>query len=148
MAYAALSYPAGNLADHLRPSTVYAIGLGFFALGYLGLALAPGLPLAIAVLVLCGGFNACADGVGRTWISNLAPGAAQGTAQGLYQGATGIGVLLAGVRAGLSWGLRGRCPPGGVPLRARTVRVCHTKPTGSTCPGLDEPSLARVHGVR
>jgi MFS family permease len=109
-AYAGLSYPAGRLADRLPPRIVYAIGLGFFALGYLGLALAPTLPTAIAVLVLYGGFNACTDGVGKAWISRVAPAAAQGTAQGLHQGMTGVAVLLAGVWAGLAWGKDGAVP--------------------------------------
>lgn len=110
VAYAALSYPAGYLADQLPARLVYAIGLGVFAVGYLGLALARTLPVAIAVLVLYGGFNACTDGVGKAWISTLAPTGVQGTAQGLYQGATGAGVLLAGIWAGLAWGADGHLP--------------------------------------
>ena len=109
-AYAGLSYPAGRLADRLPPSLVYAIGLGFFALGYLGLALVPTLPAAIAVLILYGGFNACTDGVGRAWISAIVPAELQGSAQGFYQAATGMGVLLAGVWAGLAWGADGTLP--------------------------------------
>lgn len=109
-AYAALSYPAGWLADRLPPRVVYAAGLGFFALGYLGLALAPTLSTAVAVLVLYGGFNACTDGVGKAWISRVTPAAAQGTGQGLYQGLTGVAVLLAGVWAGLAWGRNGAVP--------------------------------------
>jgi MFS family permease len=110
LAYAALSYPAGRLADRLPPRLVYALGLGFFALGYLGLALAPSLPAAIAVLVLYGGFNACTDGVGKAWISTLVPTGAQGSAQGIYQGVTGGAVLLAGIWAGLAWGAGGTLP--------------------------------------
>jgi MFS family permease len=110
LAYAALSYPAGHLADHLPPRLVYAVGLGFFALGYLGLAVAHSLPVAIVVLVLYGGFNACTDGVGKAWISTMVPTAAQGAAQGIYQGTTGAAVLLAGVWAGLAWDVDGTLP--------------------------------------
>ncbi|TAM67843.1 MAG: MFS transporter [Microbacteriaceae bacterium] len=108
-AYAGLSYPAGRLADRVPARIIYALGLGFFALGYLGLALAPTLPVAIAVLVLYGGFNACTDGVGKAWISTIVP-VAQGTAQGLYQGCIGVAVLIAGIWAGLAWGENGSVP--------------------------------------
>ena len=57
-----------------------------------------------------GGFNACAGGVGKAWISTLVPDRAQDTAQGLYQGLNGIGILLAGLWAGLAWGTDGRLP--------------------------------------
>ncbi|WIX98654.1 MFS transporter [Amycolatopsis mongoliensis] len=110
LAYAALSYPAGRLADRLPARLVYALGLGFFAVGYLGLALGHSLPVAIAVLVLYGGFNACTDGVGKAWISKIVPTGVQGSAQGIYQGATGTAVLLAGIWAGLAWGTDGTLP--------------------------------------
>ncbi|MFF7929083.1 hypothetical protein ACFZDP_50040 [Streptomyces mirabilis] len=62
------------------------------------------------VLTLYGGFNACTDGVGKAWISTLVPDRQQGTAQGLYQGATGAAILLAGLWAGLAWGADGQVP--------------------------------------
>ncbi|MCX4616335.1 MULTISPECIES: hypothetical protein [Streptomyces] len=42
--------------------------------------------------------------------STLVPDRQQGTAQGLYQGATGAAVLLAGLWAGLAWGADGHVP--------------------------------------
>jgi MFS family permease len=66
--------------------------------------------MVFVVLPLYGGFNACTDGVGKAWISTLVPDHQQGTAQGLYQGATGAAVLVAGVWAGLAWGSNGRTP--------------------------------------
>ncbi|MGW3063046.1 extracellular solute-binding protein [Streptomyces sp. NPDC001130] len=102
LAYAALSYPAGALSDRLSRPLVFATGLVFFAVGYLGLGLihahAPW--LVFVVLPLYGGFAACTDGVGKAWISTLVPDRQQGTAQGLYQGATGAAILLAGLWAG------------------------------------------------
>ncbi|MDX2679979.1 MFS transporter [Streptomyces sp. NY05-11A] len=119
VAYAALSYPAGALSDRLPRSLIFAAGLVFFAVGYLGLGLIHSLWAVFVVLTLYGGFNACTDGVGKAWISTLVPGRRQGTAQGLYQGATGVAVLLAGLWAGLAWGADGRLPllvSGGVAL--------------------------------
>jgi MFS family permease len=110
LAYAALSYPAGALSDRLPRPAVFAAGLGFFAVGYLGLGLIHAPWLVFVVLPLYGGFAACTDGVGKAWISSLVPDREQGTAQGLYQGATGAAILLAGVWAGLVWGADGRMP--------------------------------------
>jgi MFS family permease len=110
VAYAGLSYPAGALSDRLPRPLVFAAGLVFFAVGYLGLGLIHNPWLVFVVLPLYGGFAACTDGVGKAWISTLAPDEVQGTAQGLYQGATGAAVLVAGVWAGLAWGSDGKLP--------------------------------------
>ncbi|MFF2809552.1 MFS transporter [Streptomyces sp. NPDC058000] len=110
LTYAAASYPAGALSDRLPRRTVYALGLLFFAAGYLGLAYAHQNWQVFTVLALYGGFNACTDGVGKAWISTLVPDHAQGTAQGLSQALTGIGVLAAGIWAGLAWNDNGRTP--------------------------------------
>ncbi|WP_186382302.1 hypothetical protein [Amycolatopsis rhizosphaerae] len=96
--------------DTTAPPRSNALGLGFFALGYLGLAFAHTLPIAITVLVLYGGFNACTEGVGKAWISTLVPAESQGSGQGIYQGATGAAILLAGIWAGLAWGSDGTLP--------------------------------------
>lgn len=110
LAYAALSYPAGALSDRLPRPLVFAAGLVFFAVGYLGLGLIHAPWLVFLVLPLYGGFAACTDGVGKAWISTLVPDRQQGTAQGLYQGATGAAVLLAGLWAGVAWGADGHVP--------------------------------------
>ncbi|MEV0976532.1 MFS transporter [Streptomyces sp. NPDC049915] len=89
---------------------VFAAGLLFFAVGYLGLALIHTSWLVFVVLPLCGGFAACTDGVGKAWISTLVPDRRQGTAQGRYQGATGAAILLAGLWAGLDWAPTARIP--------------------------------------
>ena len=108
--YAGLSYPAGALSDRLPRHLVYGLGLLFFALGYLGLGLIGNRWLVFAILPLYGGFAACTDGVGKAWVSSLAPREQQGSAQGLFQGVTGGAVLVAGLWAGLAWGGDGRLP--------------------------------------
>ena len=95
-AYSAVSYPAGSLSDRMPRAHVYALGLVFFAIGYLGLGLLDSGPLVLVVLVLYGGFNGCTDGVGKAWVSSLAPKAARGRAQGAFQGFNGGGILIAG----------------------------------------------------
>ena len=73
LAYSVVSYPAGRLSDRMPRAHVYALGLVFFAIGYLGLGLLDSGPLVLVVLVLYGGFNGCTDGVGKAWVSSLAP---------------------------------------------------------------------------
>jgi MFS family permease len=108
--YAGLAYPAGVLSDRWPRHRVYGTGLLFFALGYLGLGLAHSSWLVFVLLPLYGGFAACTDGVGKAWVSSLAPHHLQGWAQGLFQGLTGGAVLVAGLWAGLLWGHDGRGP--------------------------------------
>jgi MFS family permease len=108
--YAAASYPAGALSDRLPRHIVFATGLGFFAIGYLGLGLANAPWLAFVLLPLYGGFAACTDGVGKAWVAELAPGDRQGGAQGLYQASIGGAVLIAGLWAGFAWNGSGRIP--------------------------------------
>jgi hypothetical protein len=81
-----------------------------FAAGYLGLGLVSEPVGVFPVLVVYGGFAAATDGVGKAWVSSLAPAEAQGRAQGLFQGLTGGGILIAGLWAGLAWGDAGRVP--------------------------------------
>ena len=108
--YAAASYPAGALSDRLPKHLVFAAGLGFFAVGYLGLGLIHTPGWVFVLLPIYGGFAACTDGVGKAWIASLAPEGGQGGAQGLYQGATGAAILIAGLWAGLAWNGDGHRP--------------------------------------
>ena len=108
--YAGLSYPAGALSDRLPRHQVFGVGLVFFALGYLGLGLIDQCWLVYVILPLYGGFAACTDGVGKAWVSSLAPKEQQGTAQGLFQATTGLAVLVAGLWAGFAWGSDGSVP--------------------------------------
>lgn len=105
-----LAYPAGALSDRLPRHLVFATGLLFFALGYLGLGLADQGWQVFVLLPLYGGFAALTDGVGKAWVASLAPDGHHGAAQGLYQSVSGAGVLVAGIWAGFSWGGDGRLP--------------------------------------
>ena len=108
--YALASYPAGALADKLTPPTVFAIGLVFFAIGYLGLGLTADTASAWVLIAVYGVFTACYDGVGKAWISTLLPEELQSGGQGVFQGLSGFAILVAGLWAGLLWGGAGRLP--------------------------------------
>ncbi|MFD6356146.1 MFS transporter [Nocardia tengchongensis] len=103
LSYAALPYPAGALSDRVPRHRVFAAGLVCFAIGYLGLGLVSSPGWVFVVLPVYGGFAAATDGVGKAWISQLAPPDRQSSAQGLYQGLSGGSILVAGLWAGLAW---------------------------------------------
>ena len=108
--YALSSYPAGLLADRIPRPAVFGVGLVFFAVGYLGLGLTED-PLAAWLLIGAYGlFTGCTDGVGKAWISSLVGADVQSSAQGVFQGANGFAVMLAGIWAGLAWGADGTVP--------------------------------------
>lgn len=108
--YALASFPAGSLSDRLPRPRVFGIGLVFFAVGYVGLGLVDDHRLAWLLLGAYGLFTAFTDGVGKAWISSMVPAEQQSGAQGAFQGLSGLGILLAGIWAGLAWGADGRLP--------------------------------------
>ena len=110
LVYALASFPAGLLADRLPRSAVFGIGLVFFAIGYIGLGLTTDPVVAWLLIGVYGLFTACTDGVGKAWASSLAGSDRQATAQGVFQGGSGLAILIAGVWAGLLWGADGHLP--------------------------------------
>jgi Sugar phosphate permease len=106
----ALSLPAGIVSDRRSRRTVFAAGLVPFAVAYIGLGLATSSTWVWVLLPIYGAFSALTDGVARAWVADLLPTEALGTGIGVYQGLIGLGALLAGVWAGLSWGSDGQLP--------------------------------------
>jgi MFS family permease len=110
LVYALSSYPAGLLADRIPRPAVFGIGLTFFAVGYIGLGLTTDTAVAWVLIAVYGLFTGCTDGVAKAWISSLVGPDLQGSAQGVFQGASGFAILVAGIWAGLLWGTDGRLP--------------------------------------
>jgi len=108
--YAVAAYPLGAISDRVPRHLVFATGLAFFALGYLGLGLVHSPGWVFLLLPLYGFFAAATDGVGKAWIADLAPTDRTSGAQGLYQAVTGGAVLVAGTWAGLAWNTTGTLP--------------------------------------
>lgn len=106
----ALSMPAGIVSDNRSRRGVFVTGLVPFAIAYIGLGLATSSAWVWVLLPIYGAFSALTDGVARAWVADLLPAEAMGTGIGLYQGLIGLGALLAGVWAGLSWGSGGQLP--------------------------------------
>lgn len=110
VSYATLSYPAGVVSDRIPKGVVFAVGLSFFAIAYLGLGLIHNAEWIWPLLLVYGAYTALTDGVGKAWIAETVPAESVGTALGYFQGILGIGSLIAGVWAGLSWGRNGALP--------------------------------------
>jgi MFS family permease len=108
--YALVSYPAGVLADRIPRPAVFGIGLVFFTVGYGGLGLTDDKLTSWLLIGVYGLFTGFTDGVGKAWISSLVGKDVQASAQGVFQGASGFAILIAGVWAGLLWGADGRLP--------------------------------------
>ncbi len=110
LVYALASYPAGALADRLGRPALFGFGLTFFAIGYVGLGLTTDTVTAWLLIGAYGLFTGCTDGVGKAWISGLVNQEFQASAQGVFQGGTGLGILVAGLWAGFLWGANGQLP--------------------------------------
>jgi MFS family permease len=110
LTYASLSYPAGILSDKVPRDRLFAVGLGVFAITYLGLGLATTSTWVWLLLPLYGIYTALTDGISRAWIVDLAPADHTGAALGFMQAITGTASLIAGIWAGLTWGDTGRTP--------------------------------------
>ena len=105
LVYTLGSYPAGVWSDRLPRPLVYGVGLIAFAAAYAGLGLVGHSGWVFVLMALYGLFPAFTDGVGKAWISTLVSDEHRGRAQGVFQSLTNAAVFVAGLWAGLSWGL-------------------------------------------
>lgn len=110
LSYAALSFPAGSISDRIPRRFVFAAGMAFFAIAYVGLGLARSGGWVWVLLPVYGVYTALTDGVGKAWVSDLLPAARLGSGLGYFQAITGGCALLAGIWAGVFWGHDGRVP--------------------------------------
>ena len=108
--YAALSYPAGKLADRTAPRLVFALGLVVFAVTYIGLGQARSSAAVWVLLPVYGGFAALTDGVSRAWVASVVGEHQRTWALGIHGATTGLAVLVAGLWSGLAWNGTGAAP--------------------------------------
>jgi len=110
LTYAAGSYPSGLVSDRLSRPLVVASGLAVFAVAYLGFGLTSTASWAWVLFPLYGCYTALTDGVTRAWVADLVPAHSRATALGIQSAVSGVGLLVAGVWAGLAWGGTGHVP--------------------------------------
>lgn len=101
--YAALSYPAGMLADKIGFRFVVITGMILFALVYGGFAFNPSIPVIFALFALYGFYSAFTEGVIKAWITNLSGSTDTATAIGFYTSGESIAALFASIIAGAVW---------------------------------------------
>ncbi len=100
---AAVSPIAGHLSDRLDRRRVIIAGWLVYAGVYAAFAWVSSLPGLIAVFLVYGLYYGLTEGVEKAVVADLAPSDARGYAFGLYNGAIGIGSLLASLLFGLIW---------------------------------------------
>ncbi|MBK5289636.1 MAG: MFS transporter [Acidimicrobiia bacterium] len=110
LTYALLSYPAGVVSDRLSRRAVFGVGLVVFSVAYLGFGLTDGAGWMWILLPLYGAYTALTDGVSRAWVADLVPTEVRGTALGIHAAVSGVGLVVAGVWAGLAWHGTGHVP--------------------------------------
>ncbi|MBI4298005.1 MAG: MFS transporter [Chloroflexi bacterium] len=109
--YAALAYRMGALSDRVGRRRLILAAFALYAFTYLGLAVAPGSWAVWPLLAVYGAYLSIGEGVGQALIADCTPTALRATGMGLYQGAYGVGVLLASLAAGTLWDSFGPSTP-------------------------------------
>lgn len=103
LSYVLLSYPAGALSDRRDPRAILTAGIALLVAGNVALATTSGLAGLVTGVALWGGHMALTQGLFAKLIADAAPPALRATSFGLFHVASGIGLLLASLGAGLLW---------------------------------------------
>jgi MFS family permease len=103
----ATSIPAGAWSDRVGRRTMIASGWLWYALVYVGFALATQTWHAWALFLAYGLFFGLTEGVERALVADLVPASRRGLAFGWYNGVIGAAVLPASVAFGLMWDWKG-----------------------------------------
>jgi MFS family permease len=101
---AAVSYPAGALADRVGKRTLLALGYVVGALSYAGFAVArPTLPMFAIFFGLAGVHDAFQQSLEKSAAAEILPAAIRGSGFGVLATANGIGDLVSSVVVGALW---------------------------------------------
>jgi len=101
--YALFALPAGILADKVGLKTIFVIGLGLFAVVYMGMAFNKNLYIYFGLFFLYGMYAAATEGISKAWISNITSQKDTATAIGTYSGLQSICTMLASSLTGILW---------------------------------------------
>ncbi|MDY7228526.1 MFS transporter [Hyalangium rubrum] len=100
---AAVSYPAGWLADRLGAARLVMAGWGLYAMSYVALSRVHGVTGTLIVMGVYGLYHALSEGAEKSLLTSLVPASARGRAFGLYNGLIGGASLVAGLLFGAVW---------------------------------------------
>jgi len=103
LVYALVSAPAGGLSDRLGRRGLLAFGLIVLMASEVVLALGGGLAGVVVGVGLWGLHMGCTQGLLAAMVADTAPPDLKGTAFGLFNLASGLAMLAAGVLAGALW---------------------------------------------
>ncbi len=103
VAAASLAVPAGKLSDRIGRKPLIVAGYLIFALVYSAFALIESKLWMWPLFIVYGTYYGCTEGVLRAFAADLAPAQSRATAIGSYHTVVGLGVLPAGIIAGLLW---------------------------------------------
>jgi MFS family permease len=102
--YTLVSAPAGRLSDRIGRRKLIAAGWLFYAVLYLGFALARDAFQVVLLFIAYGVYYGLTEGVGRAFVSDLVRDRERlGSAYGLYYAAIGAAALPASLLAGILW---------------------------------------------
>jgi len=102
--YTLVSAPAGRVSDLFGRKRVIAAGWLFYALLYLGFALAREASQVVTLFILYGLYYGLVEGVGRAFVADLVRDREKlGSAYGLYHAVVGAFALPASLIAGILW---------------------------------------------
>lgn len=101
--YTIFSMPAGIVSDKIGPKKVLVSGFIIFGFVYLAFGMIDSSNYLWLLFPIYGVYMAFTDGVGKAYISSIAPKEKLGTAFGAYNMATGICAFFASLIAGLLW---------------------------------------------
>lgn len=105
--YAASAWPAGALSDRWPRTRLLALAMATLVVADLLLAHASGLGALFLGIALWGLHMGLSQGVFAAWITDVAPADYRGTAFGMFNLASGLGLLLASGLAGWLWDSHG-----------------------------------------
>jgi MFS family permease len=101
--YAILAFPMGIVADTIGVKKTFLMGLGFFAITYIGMSFKADICIYLLLFACYGVFYAATEGIAKAWISNIASKDHTATAIGFYSGFQSIALLIASSLTGVIW---------------------------------------------